>query len=146
MYPFSNQRIVYNINQSNRQSPRLPGYRLIMDAAQGRGKGFAVHVPASNEKFWRIVNNCEAQPMFVPAVTGKPMLYGLLPPEIKCDLLFYGYPDYGNDAFARDLDDAAICRHATEKGFDTVFVLKDLDQPARNQILDCASGTPKTNE
>ena len=119
----------------------VPGYQaycLIMDAARGHGPGLAVHVPAFNVKFWNIVRNCTAEPMFEPAVTGVPMLYGLLPPGYKnCNLAFYGYPDYGADAFARDLDPVALCVQARSRGFNRVFELNDLDQLDRNQVIDC---------
>jgi hypothetical protein len=111
-----------------------------MEAGQGRGRSFAVYAPPSNRKFWTITRNCQAQSLFVPAVTGKPMLYGLLPPELKCELRFYGYQDYGPESFDREVGESELCRHARERGFDYVLVLQDLDQSGRNQVLDCAAG------
>ena len=128
-----------DLDQHLAAAPGYRAYTLILDAARGHGSGLAVHVPASNDKFWHIVQNCDAQPMFVPAVTGVPMLYGLMPPGDKCDLAFYGYPDYGPDAYARDLDPAALCAHARQRGFNAVFELNDLDRPERNRVIDCAS-------
>jgi hypothetical protein len=118
-------------------SPAYQAYCRIMDAAAARPGDFAVYAPAANDAFWHAVANCTAQPMFVPAVTGKVMLYGLLPRDYDCDLEFYGYPDYGPDAYARDVDDAALCRHAREKGFASVFILNDVFQPERNRMLEC---------
>jgi hypothetical protein len=65
-----------------------------------------------------------------PPMNGIPMLYGLRPKARQYHLEYYGYPDHGTDALARNIDRETLCRHAVEKGFQTVLVLNDLDQPA----------------
>ena len=126
-------------------APGYKAYVLIIKAAQGQGPRFAVKVPASNRQFWNIVKNCEAQAMFVPAVTGKPMLYGLPPKDMECKLEYYGYPDYGTDAFARNIDRETLCRHAVEEGFEPIFVLYDLDDPTKNKIVHCDEPDPEAD-
>jgi len=122
-----------------------PGYKaciLIRKAAAGKSKGFAVYVPPSNTRFWQTVKNCSAQPMFVPSVTGVPMLFGLPPLAMNCELEFYGYPDYSPDAHSHEVDQNTLCQHGLARKIDTVFVLNSLDHPAQNQTLNCRKRIP----
>jgi len=122
-----------------------PGYKaciLIRKAAAGKNKGFAVYVPPSNTRFWQIVKNCSAQPMFVPSVTGVPMLFGLPPLSMNCKLEFYGYPDYSPDAHSHEVGHDSLCRHALARNIQKVLVLRSLEDETGNQVLDCREITP----
>lgn len=119
---------------------KYPGYKaysLIMEAAEGRTKNFAVFVPPENREFWTMLKNCVALPMFVPAVTGKMMLMGLSPVEFNCELEYYGYSNYPPDAHSHNTDDESLCRRARSKKIQTVFILNDLNQKNQNRILNC---------
>jgi len=122
--------------------PGYKAYSLILEAAQGRAKNFAVFVPPENRQFWTIVKNCVAQPMFVPAVTGRMMLMGLTPEDLNCKLEYYGYPDYPREAHSHNLDDQVLCQRARARNISTVFILKDLDRKDQNRILDCETARP----
>ena len=70
----------------------------------------AVFIPPENLAFWNIAMECRADPFFVPAILGAPMLKGLSPPALKCPSEpYYGFTNY-KDAKFRTIERPATLR------------------------------------
>jgi hypothetical protein len=68
-----------------------PAFRLIEALEQARGgSSAAVFVPAGEESFWRLQPNCMASTLFIPALTGMPMVFGLGPASVCGSYQYYG--------------------------------------------------------
>lgn len=94
----------------------------------------AVFVPPDNVAFWNIAVECRADPFFVPAILGAPMLKGLNPPALKCPKEpHYGFTDY-KDASSESLSDQQLCARAAPWILDTVLILST---PATGRKLRC---------
>ena len=66
------------------------------------------------------------------------MLKGLhpdCPPRQR--LTGYGFVDYGDSSQSREIDDRELCRHALERGVESVFILDSLEQSTANRSLAC---------
>jgi hypothetical protein len=86
----------------------------------------AVFVPPDNVAFWTIAVECRADPFFVPAILGVPMLKGLNPPALQCPKEpYYGFTDY-KDATSESRDDQQLCARAAPWKLDTVLILTTL--------------------
>ncbi|MGE0483634.1 MAG: hypothetical protein AB7Q81_05815 [Gammaproteobacteria bacterium] len=97
-----------------------------------------VQVLPGNTTYWTLNPvHCRNAPMLIPAYAGLPLLFGLPPASEPCDLnRYYGYPEYDHArSFGRDVDDAARCAAAAERGFARVYVAESLED---GRMLDCA--------
>jgi hypothetical protein len=94
----------------------------------------AVFVPPDDLAFWSIGLECRADPFFVPAILGVPMLKGLNPPALKCPREpYYGFAAY-NDANLEILSDAQLCAAAAPWKLDAIFIL---ETPAAGRKIRC---------
>jgi hypothetical protein len=97
----------------------------------------AVFVPPDDLAFWTIGRECRADPFFVPAILGVPMLKGLNPPALKCPR----EPDYGfaayHDSNSEILSDAQLCSRAAPWKLDTIFIL---ETPTTGRKIQCGEG------
>lgn len=111
---------------------RTPGARsretlLAMGMAQAhRAAAFA---PPENRAFWTNAVECRADPLFVPAMIGAPMLKGLNPLNCKREP-YYGFADY-KDSYSEPLSDQQLCAQAAPWKIDTVFILGSPDSGRR---------------
>ncbi len=97
----------------------------------------AVFVPPDDLAFWTIGLECRADPFFVPAILGVPMLKGLNPPALKCPREpYYGFAAY-NDANSEILSDAQLCSRAAPWKLDAVFIL---ETPTTGRKIQCGEG------
>jgi hypothetical protein len=83
----------------------------------------AVFVPPDNAAFWANAVECRADPVFVPAILGAPMLKGFNPVARNCVRgPYYGFLDYV-DANSEALSDQQLCARAASWKIDVVFIL-----------------------
>jgi hypothetical protein len=111
----------------------LPGPQLIRavrETAAGAPARTAVYVPPDNLQYWTLFGprqselSCLTGPLFIPSMTGLPLIKGLSPAAWACPKeTYWGYNVYGADARSDQLSDAELCDRATAKGFSHVIVL-----------------------
>lgn len=112
---------------------RTPGARsretlLTLGMAQAhRAAGFA---PPENRAFWTNAVECRADPLFVQATIGAPMLKGLNPHNCKREP-YYGFTDYKENSYSEPLSDQQLCALAAPWKIDTVFILTSPDSGRR---------------
>lgn len=104
------------------------GQRFANDAHRlaGSGSKVAVFAPPDNAAFWSLVRPCEAKSLFIPAVTGLPMLLGMPPKSMtECmkSLIWYSQRRQYGDAHTREMSRAELCAHARQRDIDRVIVL-----------------------
>ncbi|MFM9843248.1 MAG: hypothetical protein ACKVOI_09815 [Dongiaceae bacterium] len=107
------------------------------DAASGR---LAVFVPPHNAAFWNMTRDCRAQPFFIPAMTGVPMLMGLAPQlrTLHCKLdATYGFGQYGTGSHSLRIEDGLLCNQARQRGFDSVMILEAPEGVADSRTIIC---------
>jgi hypothetical protein len=108
---------------------RTPGAQVkdtLLAAGIAQPHRAAVFVPPDNAAFWSIAVECRADPFFVPAILGVPMLKGLNPPAFKCPREpDYGFSDY-KDAYSEPLSDQQLCARAAPWKLDAVLILTTL--------------------
>jgi hypothetical protein len=119
-------------------SPMARIAALVGAAKAGAGAPLAVHVPPENDAFWGRQDLCQKRPFLVPALTGVPLLAGI---PARCPLIrtwgAFCCRDYDARSVNRPLSPARLCQHAGRRGIATVFVLRSLEEPERNEILRC---------
>lgn len=90
----------------------------------------AVVIDADFAAFWKSQNPCWAASLLVPALTGKPMLQGMVPESYGCNITpFYGFRDY-NPVQGRApsyLEKATVCTAAVQRGFVRVLAVSEDD-------------------
>jgi hypothetical protein len=124
---------------------RSVGAQFVQQVRSARAKSsgrLTVFVPPDNAKFWLLSRDCRAQPFFIPAMTGVPMLMGLPPSEgaLHCELdVTYGFGRYGVGSHSANLESDEICEQALIRGFDEVLVLNLPDSAiAQNPPIKCS--------
>ena len=124
---------------------RSVGAQFVQQVRSARAKSsgrLTVFVPPDNAKFWLLSRDCRAQPFFIPAMTGVPMLMGLPPSEgaLHCELdVTYGFGRYGVDSHSANLESDELCEQALIRGFDEVLVLNLPDSAiAQNPPIKCS--------
>ncbi|HEY7687828.1 MAG TPA: hypothetical protein VH835_04005 [Dongiaceae bacterium] len=121
-------------------SPGAHFVRQVREAKAAASGRLAVFVPPENATFWTLNRDCRAQPFFIPALTGVPMVLGLHPHgrALHCELgITYGLGYYGAASHSVSLDTDAICQLARARSFDQVLVLESADDPSENSVLSC---------
>jgi hypothetical protein len=94
-----------------------------------------VYVPPEFEAFWKMQQVCLAQPFMFPAVFALPMLNGLPPRELGCDLgPFYGYLEYGSSSYSVPMTRDALCKNALLRDFARVLVVRSFQQ---GETIEC---------
>ena len=73
---------------------------------------------------------CRADPLFVQATIGAPMLKGLNPHNCKREP-YYGFTDYKENSYSEPLSDQQLCALAAPWKIDTVFILTSPDSGRR---------------
>jgi hypothetical protein len=112
---------------------------LVEAAKSGRDpRAFAVYVPPGNRAFWGGKDVCQKRPFLIPALTGIPMLKGV---PRECPVIgswgAFCCRDYGPESFDEELAPGDLCAHAARRGIASVFVLRSVDEPDRNEVLRC---------
>ena len=94
------------------------------------------HVGQGEEGWYRSEFGCVAWSLWLPSVTGVPMLCAVRP---ECSaLLFYGYSHYfGPGTPTQDCASGDLCALALDRGFDTVLDLRSAFDDGKNRVLDC---------
>jgi hypothetical protein len=98
----------------------------------------AVYVPSYGADFWGRDDACQRRPFLIPALTGVPVLKGI--PASCARIRKWGAfccRDYGPASFTEPLGPKQLCAHARERGVGTVFVLRSVEEPDQNRILNC---------
>jgi hypothetical protein len=121
------------------ESSPMARIALLVEAAKTglEATRLAVYVPPEHAEFWR-PDLCHKRPFLIPALSGVPMLLGV--PGSCGTIRSWGAfccRDYGGDSTLRRLDAPDLCRHAARRGIESVFVLRSLSEPERNEILRC---------
>ncbi len=122
---------------------RSPGGVFVRQVNEARKSGsdrLAVFVPPRNAAFWTMTQDCRAQPFFIPAMTGVPMLLGLAPdlPALHCELdATYGFGQYGTGSHSLPIDDGSLCIQAQARGFDAVMILEAPEKAADSRTIVC---------
>jgi hypothetical protein len=114
--------------------------RQVNDARVQSAGRLAVYVPPRNVAFWNMTRDCRAQPFFIPAMTGVPMLLGLAPHSraLRCELeATYGFGQYGTGSHSQHVEDEALCRMARLRGFEAVLVLESPERASDSLVVSC---------
>ncbi|SME98770.1 hypothetical protein SAMN06265365_107203 [Tistlia consotensis] len=116
---------------------------LVAEGAQ------AFFVPPSAGDVWDFLLHQKERPienlMFLPAMTGRPMLLGLPPAPRGVPLaMVHGgiLGDYDDRDRSRAIDDAGLCRQAQRRGVAVVGVIDGLTPSPRTRLLRCGSDGP----
>jgi hypothetical protein len=107
---------------------RTPGARsreTLLGMGMAQAHRAAAFAPPDNRAFWSNAVECRADPLFVPAIIGAPMLKGLNPLNCKREP-YYGFADY-KDSYSEPLSDQQLCARAAPWKIDTVFILASPD-------------------
>ncbi|MBR1277644.1 hypothetical protein [Bradyrhizobium sp. AUGA SZCCT0283] len=116
----------YALANDIKRTPGRQAKDTLLAAGVTQALRAAVFVPPDNLAFWNIAVECRADPLFVPAILGAPMLKGFNPLVLKCPKEpNYGFTDY-KDANSEPLSDQQLCKRADFWKFDTVFILETL--------------------
>ncbi|SME98775.1 hypothetical protein SAMN06265365_107204 [Tistlia consotensis] len=134
--------------ESERTIAEATGGRLIEVARELVARGAqAFFVPPSAADVWDFLLHFKPRPIenlqFLPAMTGRPMLLGLPPAARGIPLTMVRgalLGDYGDANRSREINDAALCRHALERRIDTVGIIDRLTPSPRTRLLRCGSG------
>ena len=116
------------------------GQRFAQDVhrlAAGSVSKVAVFAPPDNAAFWSLVRPCEAKSLFIPAVTGLPMLLGMPPKSMtECmpGMIWYSQRRQYGDAHTREMSRAELCAHARQRAIDAVIVLGK----EQSELIDCS--------
>lgn len=122
---------------------RSPGgvfVRQVNEASESGSDRLAVFVPPENAVFWSMTQDCRAQPFFIPAMTGVPMLLGLAPhqPPLHCELdATYGFGQYGAESHSLTIADGPLCDLAAQRGYDSLLILGLPESAADSRTLTC---------
>jgi hypothetical protein len=117
-----------------KRSPGAQARQTLLALGVAQAPRAVVFVPPDNLAFWTIGQECRADPFFVPAILGVPMLKGLNPPVLKCPREpYYGFAAY-SDANSEILSDAQLCTRAAPWKLDTVFIL---ETPTTGRKIQC---------
>ncbi|MCC5993139.1 MAG: hypothetical protein JJT99_11510 [Rhodobacteraceae bacterium] len=96
-------------------------------AAQILGGEFdAIVVGGGHEVFWQTPQVCWASSFVLPAITGKPMVQGIIPVTYGCEISpYYGFADYDLSASRAplDLSQDALCPVAQARGAARLLVV-----------------------
>jgi hypothetical protein len=124
----------YALANDMKRTPGAQARETLLAIGVTQAHRSAVFVPPDNVAFWNIAVECRADPFFVPAILGAPMLKGLNPPALKCPKEpHYGFTDY-KDASSESLSDQQLCARAAQWKLDTVLILST---PATGRKLRC---------
>ncbi len=100
----------------------------------------AVLIDANFSEFWMSQKTCWAASIVVPALTGKPMLMGIVPQKYGCEVTpYYGFADYSlsdGQALANP-DQEEICQIAAKRDFGRVLLIT----AENSMVISCASDT-----
>ena len=101
----------YALARDMKRTPGSAGQRdIASNGSRAGARHAAVFVPPENLAFWNIAVECRADPFFVPAILGVPMLKGLNPPALKCPKEpNYGFTNY-KDSKLRTVERPATLR------------------------------------
>jgi hypothetical protein len=117
-----------------KRTPGAQARQTLLAMGMTQSPRAAVFVPPDDLAFWSIGLECRADPFFVPAILGVPMLKGLNPPALKCPREpYYGFAAY-NDANSEILSDAQLCAAAAPWKLDAIFIL---ETPAAGRKIRC---------
>jgi hypothetical protein len=86
----------------------------------------AVLVDGDFAAFWTSQKTCWAASILLPALTGKPMLQGIVPDAYGCEITpYYGFSEYAlaEGRAPTDLGQATICKSAAARGFENLLVV-----------------------
>ncbi|XSC45936.1 hypothetical protein ACF1BQ_008045 [Bradyrhizobium sp. RDT10] len=124
----------YALANDMKRTPGAQARDTLMATGIAQAHRAAVFVPPDNLAFWNIAVECRADPFFVPAIVGAPMLKGLNPPALKCPREpHYGFANY-KDAASESLSDQQLCARAAPWKLDTVLILST---PSTGRTLRC---------
>ena len=130
-----------NVSAALEKTPGAMFVRQVKDARAASPAPLAVFVPPDDLTFWTLNRDCRAQPFFIPALTGVPMILGLHPHgrALHCVLdSTYGFGQYGNSSHSIRLEPEAICAQARARGFERVLILESPNPSAGNRIVVCS--------
>jgi hypothetical protein len=124
----------YALANDMERTPGAQTRETLLTMGVTRAHRRAVFVPPDNVAFWNIAVECRADPFFVPAILGTPMLKGLNPPALKCPKEpHYGFTDY-KDAGSESSSDQKLCARAAPWKLDSVLILST---PTTGRKLRC---------
>ena len=110
--------------------------QVLIEAGLPRSRDMVVFVPPGNAAFWKLQQECTAQPFFVPATVSAPMINGLQP-QGECPTPqdgWFGYGPYSERSRSQPLSDTELCEKAVWLGFARVAII---DSPRQVRVLNC---------
>jgi hypothetical protein len=112
----------------------------VMNLREKYGRSVAVYVPQSNSEYWDLYEDCWSKPLFIPAMTGVPLVDGL--PPVKCNdnprlYHVYGFQDYRKRGSDDRLAPDKLCRAALARGFAFVYSYASITRPEGNELYSC---------
>jgi hypothetical protein len=108
----------------------------LVDAGLPDSYDTLVFVSPKNTAFWKLNDQCAAQPFFVPATVSAPMINGLQP-QGECPTPhdgWFGYGPYSESSRSKPLSEGELCEKASKLGFKRVVIMKS---PRQLRDLQC---------
>jgi hypothetical protein len=96
-----------------------------------------VYVPPGFTAFWDVKEICSVVPFTIPGLSGLPMINGLPPEKLGCDLAAnYAHMEYPPDSRSVDMSHDQLCEKTRRLGFRRVLVIRNFDD---TEILSCSA-------
>ena len=106
------------------------------------GPSIALYVPPEVDDYWNYVRDCDLSSPFPMAMAGVQAIDGYYPDQSACpqEIGIRGYHDVPMRRTSKD--DAALCALARERSVSVVYVVRSLQDRARDQLLRCEPVAP----
>ena len=113
-------------------------------------KSYILFIPATNEKFWGIVERCPTKAFFLPALTGIPVLSGIPSLQTACGEEIrkgykiwrggqYGYHSFGPESHSTEnVSENELCARSERLGFNKVLFINSVKNFSENKIIICS--------
>jgi hypothetical protein len=116
--------------------PSPSGSSLAAALATAKSADAAAYFPPESD-YWTFVKDCDGRSLWPMAVAGVPLIDGTVPKQAECRqefaLLGYGTPP----EVRPKLDEAALCRRASDAGFPVVMEIDSLDDRSKDRVAAC---------
>jgi hypothetical protein len=127
-----------SLREIARQMPHTNGGKLrttVLATGLQPATDVLAYVPPEFEAFWKIQRVCLAQSFVFPAVFALPMINGLPPSNLGCDVgPYYGFVHYGASSHSVAMTGDELCAKALLKGFARILLVKGFQQM---ELIEC---------
>jgi hypothetical protein len=108
----------------------------LRNAAASDERDTLVYIPPGFTAFWDIKEICSVVPLAIPGLSGLPMINGLPPAQLGCDLAAnYAHMEYPPDSRSIDMSRDRLCEKTRRLGFRRVLMIRSFDD---SEMLSCS--------